>query len=254
MFVIMQFCRILTQGFQRVWGLDMYDDDERYGLTDDERAAGLGDVLRGGLSRRKFTTKSKVTNPNYPLNHGEKWSSAEAEDVERLFKSGLSIQKIALQKQRTAYAIAYRLYDANLITRDQRDAVRNGNDEIFYAAARLSTYKSSSIQMDGALHIKSYPDDAEKMLRDLKEFNLSDGIRKKESEINGRRSDDVKSGVFYTVLNNFKKFLMLWAVLILINQVFIFNACFAPHCLIAALPHTGVIAIFINYVFRVRSG
>jgi hypothetical protein len=31
------------------------------------------------------------------------------------------------------------------------------------------------------------------------------------------------------------------------NQIFIFGACFAPYCLIAGLPHTGIIAAVITY-------
>jgi len=40
------------------------------------------------------------------------------------------------------------------------------------------------------------------------------------------------------------EFLSAWFVILLINQVFIFGACFYPNCIIAALPHTGVIAYF----------
>lgn len=233
----------------------MYDDDERYALTDDERAAGLGGVLReGGRSRRKFTAKSKITNPIYPLNHGKAWSSAEVKDVERLFKSGVSIQEIALQKQRTAYAIAYRFYDANLITSDQRDAVKNGNDEVFYSAAKLPIYKSDQIQVEKSSHIKNASDKVEKILDNTYEFDLSKVSLKKTDETNKQCGDDVKPGVLGAVINNFKGFLVLWAIVILINQVFIFNACFAPHCLIAALPHTGVIAVFLNYLLKGRSG
>lgn len=234
----------------------MYDDDERYALTDDERAAGLGGVLRegGGQSRRKFTAKSKITNSIYPSNHGKAWSSAEVKDVERLFKSGVSIQKIALQKQRTAYAIAYRFYDANLITNDQRDAVKNGNDEVFYSAAKLPIYKSDQIQIEKSSNIKNASDKVEKMLDNACEFELSKVSVKKADETNKQCGDDVRSGVLGAVINNFKGFLVLWAIVILINQVFIFNACFAPHCLIAALPHTGVIAIFLNYLLKERSG
>lgn len=36
-------------------------------------------------------------------------------------------------------------------------------------------------------------------------------------------------------------------MVILINQIVIFGACFAPYCLIAALPHTGIIAALITY-------
>lgn len=38
---------------------------------------------------------------------------------------------------------------------------------------------------------------------------------------------------------------MVWGVLLVLNQLFIFGGCFAPHCLLAALPHTGVISFLI---------
>ena len=42
-------------------------------------------------------------------------------------------------------------------------------------------------------------------------------------------------------------FLVVWAVIVIANQLFIFHGCFAPYCLIAALPHTSVIAALITY-------
>lgn len=39
-----------------------------------------------------------------------------------------------------------------------------------------------------------------------------------------------------------KSFLIAWLVILLINQIFIFSSCFAPYCLLAALPHTGALA------------
>jgi hypothetical protein len=40
-------------------------------------------------------------------------------------------------------------------------------------------------------------------------------------------------------------FFQIWGVILVLNQVFIFGACFAPYCIVAALPHTGVISFFI---------
>ena len=48
---------------------------------------------------------------------------------------------------------------------------------------------------------------------------------------------------------NLKSFFAVWIIILIINQVFIFGGCFAPHCLIAALPHTGIIAFLITYYF-----
>lgn len=49
------------------------------------------------------------------------------------------------------------------------------------------------------------------------------------------------------VFSNLGGFLIVWAVVLLINQVVLFGACFAPYCLIAAAPHTVLIAIAISY-------
>lgn len=35
--------------------------------------------------------------------------------------------------------------------------------------------------------------------------------------------------------------------IIIVNELFIFGGCFAPYCLMAALPHTGVIAALVTY-------
>jgi hypothetical protein len=49
------------------------------------------------------------------------------------------------------------------------------------------------------------------------------------------------------VAKNIKPFFITWVCVLLLNQIVIFGACFAPYCLIAALPHTGVIAAIITY-------
>jgi hypothetical protein len=44
-----------------------------------------------------------------------------------------------------------------------------------------------------------------------------------------------------------RSFFVAWLVILVINQVFIFGACFAPYCLLAALPHTGVLVFIWTY-------
>lgn len=56
--------------------------------------------------------------------------------------------------------------------------------------------------------------------------------------------------MFKTVKEKFSTFLSIWLVAILVNQLFIFHGCFAPYCLIAALPHTGFIAALLTYWLR----
>ena len=57
------------------------------------------------------------------------------------------------------------------------------------------------------------------------------------------------------IFRNFKGFLIVWAVVLLINQVVLFGACFAPYCLIAAVPHTLLIAVVFSYfVFAPEDG
>lgn len=53
--------------------------------------------------------------------------------------------------------------------------------------------------------------------------------------------------IFISAFKNFQVFLVVWVVIIIVNQLFIFGACFAPYCLIAALPHTLVISLFVNH-------
>lgn len=61
------------------------------------------------------------------------------------------------------------------------------------------------------------------------------------------------SDIFKEILTNFQKFIVAWVIVILINQIFIFNSCFAAYCLIAALPHTGIIAALITYFTREKN-
>jgi len=43
-------------------------------------------------------------------------------------------------------------------------------------------------------------------------------------------------------VGKFKEFFSVWGVLLVLNQVFIFHGCFNLYCLLAALPHTGLLA------------
>lgn len=52
------------------------------------------------------------------------------------------------------------------------------------------------------------------------------------------------------IKENFQNFIILWSIIILINQIFIFGACFATYCLIAALPHTGFISGLIIFLIN----
>lgn len=52
--------------------------------------------------------------------------------------------------------------------------------------------------------------------------------------------------------NKFSSFLKIWAVIIILNQVFIFNGCFAIYCLLAAAPHTGFIAFLLSPIFSLK--
>ncbi len=47
---------------------------------------------------------------------------------------------------------------------------------------------------------------------------------------------------------NTKFFFITWGIVLLVNQIFIFGGCFAPYCIVAALPHTGVISAVIVYL------
>ena len=47
---------------------------------------------------------------------------------------------------------------------------------------------------------------------------------------------------------NTKFFFITWGIVLLVNQIFIFGGCFASYCIVAALPHTGVISAVIVYL------
>ena len=50
------------------------------------------------------------------------------------------------------------------------------------------------------------------------------------------------------IKDNTKFFFTTWAIVIFLNQLFIFGGCFASYCIMAALPHTGIIAALITYL------
>lgn len=211
----------------------MYDEDS-YGLTDDEKAAGVGELLQGRYDSpsRKYTSpRSRKSSLNYPSNHGAKWSEAEIESVKKLFKSGLSIQEVASIKERTAYAIAYRLHDSRLITFSQKESVKSGNSQIYYTQRRKTVTKPTNIQTsEPKIHLTNAKQEAR---------IVSSPPKKTVKE---------KSSFFDVIKQNTTSFFTIWLIVLVINQVFIFNACFAPYCLIAALPHTGIISAVLAFI------
>lgn len=48
-----------------------------------------------------------------------------------------------------------------------------------------------------------------------------------------------------------KSFFILWLIILIVNQAFLFHGCFSPYCIIAALPHTGIIT-FLVYIYAIR--
>ncbi len=49
-------------------------------------------------------------------------------------------------------------------------------------------------------------------------------------------------------MENIKLFLIVWAVVLVLNQVILFKATFAPYAIIAAIPHTFIISLVITYI------
>ncbi len=50
-------------------------------------------------------------------------------------------------------------------------------------------------------------------------------------------------------MQKIKIFLIIWSIVLLINQLAIFGACFTFRCILSAVPHTLAISIFVFYVF-----
>lgn len=200
----------------------MYDDNERYALTNDERSAGLGEFLRDKKTYFPYhqeATKTRNKSLKYPENHGKKWTDHETENVNNLFKSGLSIKEISNIKKRTPYAISWCLYNSKLINIEQRELVKSGNDKIHYLERESFTKKLNFIQA-------SEP--------------------QKTTNNNYRQTQKNQSDKTKTI----KAFMLIWVIVISINQVMFFNACLAPHCIIAAIPHTVIISALLTFFTR----
>ena len=58
------------------------------------------------------------------------------------------------------------------------------------------------------------------------------------------------SNILKSIFKAPRFFLVTWVIVIIANQLFIFRGCFAVYCLLAALPHTSVIAGLITYFYR----
>jgi hypothetical protein len=56
----------------------------------------------------------------------------------------------------------------------------------------------------------------------------------------------IKKKSIEKIKENSQLFFIVWAVILVLNQIFIFGACFAPYCILAALPHTGIISFFLT--------
>lgn len=112
-------------------------------LTDDEKSAGVGKLLNGSYDDHYYSSSY-----GYPENHGKKWTQSDLELITKLFKSGRHIDYIANQMQRTCYSIAWQLYLMAIITEKQREAIKDGLNEIKYRREqKLITQKTSSFQV-----------------------------------------------------------------------------------------------------------
>jgi len=47
-----------------------------------------------------------------------------------------------------------------------------------------------------------------------------------------------------------KNILWLWGIVLIINQLFFFGACFKPYCIAAALPHTLLLSVFFFFGYK----
>ena len=50
-------------------------------------------------------------------------------------------------------------------------------------------------------------------------------------------------------MQKIKVFSIIWLVVLLVNQIFIFGSCFSFHCILSAAPHTLTISAIIYYIF-----
>lgn len=60
------------------------------------------------------------------------------------------------------------------------------------------------------------------------------------------------SAILQSIAKKTKRFLIIWTIILVANQIFIFGACFALYCIAAALPHTFAVAAWLNF-FAFRS-
>lgn len=51
-----------------------------------------------------------------------------------------------------------------------------------------------------------------------------------------------------TFTNNLAVFFVIWVIVIILNQVFFFRACFKFYCIKNALLHTAVISAIITFI------
>ena len=210
----------------------MYDDD-RYALTDDERAASLGDLLHGNYDSPSYkkTYRRKYKSQLFPKNHGKKWTDSEIEEVKDLFISGNSVSDIALLQDRSNYSIAWRLYDSNLITFAQREALKSGAGGVYYKSTRPSKKTAPSAVETSTVKVAN-------KTSELKDINQKPKIEEEP--------------YFLNVINTHTKFFWsiwffpsIWLMIFILNQLVFFGMKFNP---LLSLPHTGVIAAFVTYL------
>ena len=61
--------------------------------------------------------------------------------------------------------------------------------------------------------------------------------------------------ILRSAATNARRLLYVWLAVLLVNQLVIFGACFAPYCLLAAVPHTLAIAVLLNFLgFKEEEG
>lgn len=218
-------------------------DDKDFALTDDERASTKGLIIRNNLySGKNSISKSAKSVSGFPKRHGAKWTTDEINNVRNLFISGISILKISEIKERTPFSIAWQLNDMELITSEQKKSVKDGNSLIYYLDRNKFNHKP---------HTSNNND--YQWVMDTHKTSVIENQPKEYLERGRTGNNKIKLGFFEVIMRNFKIYLYLWLAIILVNQIVIFNACFAPHCLFAALPHTGIIAAIITYIVKVAA-
>lgn len=56
--------------------------------------------------------------------------------------------------------------------------------------------------------------------------------------------------IIKSIFKNFQFFLVIWLMVLIANQLLIFSGCMKSYCIIAALPHTGIISMLIVYFIK----